>query len=72
MTEAEPQGTRNANSPARPDNPATVSWLKGEVLDQAKGPPPLKPGLGGTSFGRRDYENLDIHNSDADDDSSKA
>ena len=60
MTEAETQEMGNANSPARPDNPATVSWLEGEVLDQAKGPPPLEPGL------------VDIHNSDADDDSSKA
>lgn len=58
MTEAKPQESGLANSLARPDSLASVPWLEGEVLDQAKGPPPPKSGLGGTSVRRRSYENL--------------
>lgn len=64
MSEAEP--------PARSDKPAPVPWLGGEVLDQAKGPPPPDSGLGGTTIRRRDYENLRKYNGEAKDDSSKA
>lgn len=71
-TEAEPRYRISESSPARPDNPATVSWLEGDVLDQAKGPPALIFGPGGISARRREHDDLDIHNSDADDDSSKA
>jgi hypothetical protein len=63
MTEAV---LHNVVSSARTDNPATVPLLEGEVLDQAKGPPPPRSVL------RRDHGNLGKQNSDTNDNSSKA
>ena len=72
MTEAELPGTRNSNSPARPYTPATVPCLEGEVLDQAKGPPPPESGRDGRPVRRQDHGNLEKYNGDTVDASSKA
>lgn len=72
MTEAGSQESGNSDPPARLDNPATMPCFEGEVLDQAKGPPLPKSGLGGTSVRRQGYGNLDMEGSqDRDDNSSK-
>lgn len=55
-------------SPARHDNPTTVSWLEGEVLDQAKGPPNTRCGI---PTRRRDYD-TEVHDSEESNDRSKA
>ena len=71
MTEAEAKEEVNESPLARPDNEATVSWLKGEDLDQAK-EPPKKPDLANTPADRRKLNILNILDRDTNDDPSKA